>query len=142
MSEIESIPLDQCEHGYLYRIRSRNLMTGVFNKESNGFIGIREKFGNEYLFTEYHWDTGAPFGTVHPVEKLAKVPDDIEIKESLGSFDEVTDRRVAFDKPVAGGGKGWYFVDTGEASQDISAIHRGNRKLEDWIRSQSITEQS
>lgn len=64
------IPLKECKHGYLYLIDCRNLELGVFNKEDNGFIGIRTKFGSRYLFTEYHWDTGAPFGTTNPLEEI------------------------------------------------------------------------
>ena len=66
------IPLDQCKHGFLYRITSRNLNTGVYNAKTKGFIGIREKFGDLYLFTEYHWDLGPPHGTVRPIEILEK----------------------------------------------------------------------
>jgi hypothetical protein len=68
------IPMDQCKNGGLYRISSRNLDLGVYNATSQGFIGIREKFGNLYLFTEYHWDTGEPFGTVCPIELLEDCP--------------------------------------------------------------------
>lgn len=68
------IPLDQCENGYLYKIQSRNLSFGVYRQEVKGFVGIREKFGSKYLFTEYHWDTGPPLGTVHPITKLEKCP--------------------------------------------------------------------
>ena len=69
-----TIPLTECKHGYLYRINSRNLRFGVFNENSKGFVGIREKFHNRYLFIEFHWDTGAPFGTVHPKELLEECP--------------------------------------------------------------------
>ena len=79
------ISLEDCKHGYTYKISSRNLSIGVFNENDNGFIGIREKFGSEYLFTEYHWDTGAPFGTVNPKEEIEKCPCQ-EIKESLGTY--------------------------------------------------------
>jgi hypothetical protein len=72
--KMQTIPLTECKHGYLYRISSRNLAFGVFNENSQGFVGIREKFGNRYLFTEFHWDTGAPFGTVHPKELLEECP--------------------------------------------------------------------
>lgn len=72
-----TIPLSECKHGYLYKIDSRNLNTGIFNSENNGFIGIRTKFGREYLFTEFHYDTGAPFGTVKPLEEIGRSPFDI-----------------------------------------------------------------
>ena len=70
----EKIPMDQCKEGYLYRIDSRNLTFGIFREESKGFVGIREKFGSEYLFTEFHFDTGTPFGTVNPEEELEQCP--------------------------------------------------------------------
>lgn len=78
----EYIKLENCKHGYLYKINSRNLDYGVFNEKDKGFIGIREKFGQTYLFTEYHWDTGAPYGTVTPIEEISKIPDDIKIDEN------------------------------------------------------------
>ena len=62
------IKLEDCKEGYVYRILSRNLAFGVFQKD--GFIGIREKFKSRYLFKEYHWDTGAPYGTVKPKEEI------------------------------------------------------------------------
>lgn len=75
------IPLTQCVDRAVYRIRSNNLGIGVFSKEIRGFIGIRTKFGNKYLFTEYHHDTGAPFGTACPVEQLGVLLANIENRE-------------------------------------------------------------
>ena len=123
------IPLDQCKEGAVYEIRSRNLVVGVFVKDRAGFIGIREKFGSRYLFMEYHYDTGAPFGTVRPLKELSAVPKDVPLKEDIETVDKATKRPVAFDRPVRDGGKGWYFVDTGEASEKIYAVSIPNRKL-------------
>lgn len=74
MTRPQGIPLQECRHGWTYRIHSRNLSFGVFNQETQGFVGIREKFGNRFLFTEFHWDTGEPFGTVTPLEALEACP--------------------------------------------------------------------
>jgi len=80
------IPLADCINGAVYRIRSRNLAIGVFVQAANGFIGIRTKFSSRYLFTEYHYDTGAPCGTVMPIEKLdIKVPEGVLLVQTLGS---------------------------------------------------------
>lgn len=68
------IPLTDCKHGMTYLIRSRNLRIGVFNSATQGFMGIRTKFGSRYLFEEYHADTGAPFGTVYPQRELEPCP--------------------------------------------------------------------
>jgi hypothetical protein len=139
----EWIPLDQCEDGAVYKIQSRNLVVGVFSKAANGFIGIRTKFGSRFLFTEYHYDTGAPFGTVCPKEKLAiKVPDGIEIVEGIGTTDRNTGRPVEYDKTPDPNGngtqfvdgkevkvRGWYFTDTNEASEGIYGVFVENAKL-------------
>ena len=74
MTEPLRIPLSECKHGGLYRIHSRNLRLGVFKEGVKGFVGIREKFSHLYLFTEFHWDTGPPFGTVNPKEFLEDCP--------------------------------------------------------------------
>ena len=76
----ETIPLDECVDRMVYRIRSRNLAYGVF-RPPTGFIGIREKFGNLYLFEEYYAD-GSTFGTVYPVEEVGVLPDGIEMREN------------------------------------------------------------
>jgi hypothetical protein len=77
--------MDQCVKGGVYRIHSRNLSLGVYDG-NQGFIGIRYKFGDRYLFTEYHWDQGPPYGTVHPIEKIGDLPPEIPCEEVLGSF--------------------------------------------------------
>lgn len=56
---------------HVYSLISRNLNFGVWNPETSGFTGVREKFGDLYLFEEYHWDTGEPYGTATPLEDVA-----------------------------------------------------------------------
>lgn len=75
------IPIPDCVKGRLYKIDSRNLSFGVYDGKE-GFIGIRTKFGRRYLATEFHWDQGPPFGTVHSIEDTAvDVPEEIEVVE-------------------------------------------------------------
>lgn len=97
LEKTKHIRLEDCKHSYLYRIYSRNLSFGVFHKKSSGFIGIREKFGYEYLFTEYHFDTGAPYGTVHPLEELEKYF--LEVYE--GKFEDYgVDNKYIYNKEL------------------------------------------
>lgn len=77
-------PKPTLERGHLYRIKSRNLPYGVFDGKS-GFIGIREKFLELYLFTEYDYDDGPPFGTVRVLEDLG--PSGIEPIEGTWAAD-------------------------------------------------------
>jgi hypothetical protein len=55
--------------------------------EQKGCMGKREKFGDWFLFTEFHWDTGAPFGTLRPMIELEKSPfgaEDFKTVEKTG----------------------------------------------------------
>lgn len=74
MNKTDYIPFEECKHGFLYRIHSRNLRLGVYDEAKKGFVGIREKFGSRFLATEYHYDTGAPFGTARPKKLLKECP--------------------------------------------------------------------
>lgn len=76
------IALTDCVKGGIYLVHSRNLSFAVYNG-NGGFIGIRSKFESEYLFTEYHWDQGPPFGTVMPQKLLGMLPDGIPVNENL-----------------------------------------------------------
>jgi hypothetical protein len=78
----DMIPLADCKPRWLYYIASRNLSMGVYSPDDKGFIGIRTKFGSRFLATEYHWDTGEPYGTAIPYEALEQIPDDIELSLS------------------------------------------------------------
>lgn len=77
------IPVDQCVDRGVYKIHSRNLSVGVYRADIKGFIGIRLKFGDKYLSTEFHYDTGAPFGTVFPKEQIGVLPDNIACHELM-----------------------------------------------------------
>ena len=106
--------------GRVYRLDCRNLSYGAWNGK-DGFIGIRTKFNDRFLDTEFHWDCDPYHGTVSNAEDTGiNVVGSIE--QSLGTEDSITKRRVMFDKPVKDGGKGWYFVDTGESSFDIRPV--------------------
>jgi hypothetical protein len=72
------ISLKDCLLGHVYLIHSRNLGIGVYDGKG-GFVGIREKFDREYLFTEYHWDQGAPYGTVKPDRDIEVLPPDVPV---------------------------------------------------------------
>lgn len=84
VANLNGIRVEACKDRQLYRLDSRNLTLGVFRGASGGFFGIRRKLGSTFVFEEYHWDTGAPFGTVVPLEELVDIlPPKIE---SVASF--------------------------------------------------------
>jgi hypothetical protein len=82
------IPQEEMVERGVYTLKSRNLVVGVWNGAS-GFIGIRLKFRSEYLFTEYHYDQGAPYGTAKPQVLLGVLPKGIEPRERLET-EEIT----------------------------------------------------
>ena len=73
----EYIPLEECKHGYVYKVDARNFHIGVFDSKRNWFIGIRYKWGDSYLDEEYHWDFEN--GTARPLEEIEKLPGGLEI---------------------------------------------------------------
>ena len=126
------INLEDCMARRIYKISSRNLEYGIYDGK-NGFIGIRTKFGERYLFTEYHWDSPS-FATVKPLKYIdIDLPDNIPLTSGLQSIDKETGRPVDFDRPVKDGGRGWYFIDTNEANQSIRAIHVQNKAMFDLL---------
>lgn len=94
-------PVDMIDlvDGAVYQIRSRNLVAGIWQERSKSFLGIREKFGHRYLFAEYHFNVGAPFGTALEERRLnASVPEGMEIderNEALREWLEPITREVA-----------------------------------------------
>jgi hypothetical protein len=77
------IPLEKCKDSYVYYIHARNAKVGIFNENDNGFIISRYKFDENFLFTEYHWDTGEPYGTVKPLKKLYRAKPNMTLDETL-----------------------------------------------------------
>lgn len=82
--------------GNVYKLTSRNLSIGVFNGV-DGFIGIRTKFGNRYLFTEIEWDQDKNYGTARALGQLGAIPEDIILREHLGTECEYCHKPVNFD---------------------------------------------
>jgi hypothetical protein len=68
------IEMSDCVEGVLYRIRCRNSNCGIWLPEEKGFQIARTKFGSDFLTTEYHWDTGPPYGTARPYVMLEPLP--------------------------------------------------------------------
>jgi len=106
------IPLTACQDRGLYRISSRNLSLGVFDARTRGFIGIREKFGERFLFTEYHYDTGEPHGTVYPLQQLEEVPAGVVLSEDLGTKCGLCQRQL-YLRAAEGCGPGNYVHEDG-----------------------------
>jgi len=93
------IPMDQCKDGFLYVVDARNSKLGIYKEKNNAFTISRYKFGSNFLFDEFHWDTGEPYGTVHPLKEIGVVPvmsDEeklaylntkwVELKEEVSSY--------------------------------------------------------
>jgi len=134
MYRSDTLPrVEDCIKGRIYKLRSRNLSYGVWDGKE-GFIGIRTKWHDSYLFTEYHYDASEIYGTVaDAIDTGIDVPSNIPIKTRLGTVDQETRRDVYFDKPVAEGGKGWCFKDTGEPSENIRPVSIGNNLLKQFL---------
>jgi len=65
---MDYIPKDKLIVGAIYKCKARNFTQGTWNGES--FDYMRTKFSSTFPDKEFHWDNGAPFGTVKPLEKI------------------------------------------------------------------------
>jgi len=132
------IPIDQCEDRRLYKIDSRNLSYGVYRAATKGFIGIRTKFCDRFLFEEYHWDTGEPHGTVRPEEATEHVlPEDIKLSESLGSECTTCGKPVEFvqvpdAESIVGKDSHWKHLEATDCDK-VRPCRVPNKALFDWI---------
>ena len=68
------VKMEDLKGGYLYKIIARNAEYGIWIPERKSFAISRFKFGDNYVFEEYHYDTGPPYGTVKPLEEIEKSP--------------------------------------------------------------------
>ena len=75
-SFVDYIKIPDLKPGWLYHIDARNSTHGIWLPQRNSFLISRIKFTANYLFEEFHWDTGAPFGTVKPIEEVELAPFD------------------------------------------------------------------
>lgn len=73
---IRYLPIDQCRHGWLYYVRGRNISLGVYDRDRQIFVGIREKFGSTFLEEERHVDSprSEAGGAVWPLIRLVECP--------------------------------------------------------------------
>jgi hypothetical protein len=107
------VPLGQLIKGRIYKITCRNLSYGVYDGQG-GFIGIRQKFDDRYLFTEYHWDYSEHCGTVqHIVDTQVDIPSWILIADSMPcTYDHKSGRGLYSKKDLNASTVTWYYSDT------------------------------
>lgn len=130
-ASLPRIAIEDCIHGHVYRLHSRNLSVGAWHSEQVGFSGIREKFGRRYIFMEYHWDHTS-FPTARPLEDLGPLPEGILPDDGFPPVDKETRRPVWFDREAKDdehkAGR-WMFSDTKEYSDDIHPVGEPNTPL-------------
>lgn len=88
---MDYIPIDKCVDGNVYKIAARNGSFGIYSVTEKSFTLSRFKFGDNFLFDEYHWDTGEPFGTVKPMEDLGPAPTFKEEADKLKYLNDLTE---------------------------------------------------
>ena len=74
-SSTDYLPISAMQNGIAYAICARNAYVGVWLPARKGFLISRYKFSaTPYLFVEYHWDTGEPYGTAKPLRAIESCP--------------------------------------------------------------------
>lgn len=82
------IPMNLLLPYWLYKIRARNAEYGIWLPEYTGFAISRIKFGNNFVFVEYHWDCEA-FATAAPLKIIEQSPftsDDFVYKKEVANL--------------------------------------------------------
>jgi hypothetical protein len=72
--------------GGLYEIDARNASLGIWIYDQLGFLIRRQKMGDIFLFVEYHYESGSPFGTVRPYVFIEKCPFIMEALQIQGGY--------------------------------------------------------
>ena len=85
------IPLVLCQHGHTYHVIAQNFSVAVFDANAKHFVGIREKFEVEYLYTEHHIEVDPNFSTALPYALLEVCPV-IDLREGI-----VEDRTMIYN---------------------------------------------
>lgn len=67
------LKMDELKDGYLYKIIARNANYGIWRSDTQGFTISRIKFGNNFVFEEYHYDCPS-FATAQPISEIEKSP--------------------------------------------------------------------
>lgn len=137
------IPVEECKHRKLYRFSARNFDLGVFDEGRKGFIGLREKFGNESPFMEFHWDAGPPFGTVSPYEEIDEfLPEDIKLTESEPTVCKNCGVRAKWKKTDPDSYIGvWYHLAETDCD-NVYPIYYSNRALQKWLEQMIVKHKS
>lgn len=127
-----TIPIKECKHKFLYRLKSRSLKAGVFDERYSGFIGVARSFGHPCLFVEYHAERGGPLSSAYPKEELEKLPKEISLDDTFGAVDHRTWKPIG--QRISKDGKTeWYFKDTSIVSEKIFPMNVGNLDFLDWL---------
>ena len=93
------VPPDEVVLGRAYVIHARNGGVGIAVRDDDGRLGYRlrrVKFDRIYLFVEWDWDEGEPYGTAIPLALVEELPpeDDDALLDWLKARQEENQERV------------------------------------------------
>ena len=76
MKESEYLKQQDLKEGYLYKILARKASYGIWIPKNESFAISRIKFGENFVFEEYHWDysQGPAHATAKPISEVEKSP--------------------------------------------------------------------
>ena len=77
-SPTKYIKMPDLKPGFLYKIKARNALFGIWLPQRNSFLISRMKFRKNYLFEEFHCDTSKWHGTAWPLTEIKKSPFEAE----------------------------------------------------------------
>jgi hypothetical protein len=72
-SKFYYLPMHELVDTATYIIHARNAKVGIWIYKEGGFLIRRQKFGDIFLFVEYHWDMPT-FPTARPIQLIEMSP--------------------------------------------------------------------
>jgi len=97
-NEVKYLKMVELREGGTYRIIARNADIGIWMLRIRGFLILRTKFSDTFLFVEYHWDTGEPHGTVKPLAFIEDSPFQLSVLYDVIEKECSTPTRLAIHK--------------------------------------------
>jgi hypothetical protein len=126
--------MEELIKGRIYKLECRNLLCGVWNGV-NAFIGIRHKWGDEFLDTEYHWDFDDHYGTVENAEDTNHdIPKDFVLDTDLGIKDNITGEWIERKWDENNKFVGWYYIEDNEIATNVRPVGIPNKELFNYLK--------
>ena len=119
------IPFEELKPRHIYTLQARNLRLGVWTGEINGWVGIREKFGDLFLDT-----CEVPERTAYAKVKIGELPEEISTQPYLATICDECKNTVDFESARD---ERWQHINKDLNTHKVQPISLNNLKLFEYL---------